>query len=155
MDQRTIDCLATLKPLVSDLAIKFLSLAQSHVPEGWSIKIISGSRTYVQQDALYEQGRSIDGSIVTNARGGQSLHNFGIAFDIGIFDQDGKYIDDYMGSKADAYYVGIEKYGEQVGLQWGGNWKGSLQDDPHFQYNPLNLSLSDMRSRVESGQSLF
>jgi D-alanyl-D-alanine carboxypeptidase len=40
-----------------------------------------GFRTYAEQDALYQQGRTTPGSIVTHARGGKSLHNFGLAID--------------------------------------------------------------------------
>lgn len=40
-----------------------------------------GERSYAESDALYAQGRTAPGRIVTNARGGQSAHNFGIAID--------------------------------------------------------------------------
>ncbi len=50
-----------------------------------TINIISGLRSYEEQDALYAQGRTAPGNKVTNARGGYSNHNFGIAFDIGVF----------------------------------------------------------------------
>ena len=55
-------------------------------------KIISGSRTYAEQNVIDAQGRTTPGKIVSNAKGGQSLHNFGIAWDVGIF-KNGKYLD--------------------------------------------------------------
>jgi peptidoglycan L-alanyl-D-glutamate endopeptidase CwlK len=62
---------------------------------GIGARIISGTRTYAMQNALYARGRSGNpGPIVTRARGGQSNHNFGIAWDIGIFTTVGGYIQD-------------------------------------------------------------
>jgi len=46
------------------------------------LKLISGLRTYEEQDALYAQGRTAPGPKVTNAPGGHSNHNFGLAFDM-------------------------------------------------------------------------
>lgn len=41
----------------------------------------SGFRTFYNQDQLYAQGRTLPGSIVTNAKGGESAHNYGCATD--------------------------------------------------------------------------
>nr|WP_295770097.1 M15 family metallopeptidase [Rhodoferax sp.] len=41
-------------------------------------------RSCAEQDALYAQGRTAPGNKVTNAKSGDSNHNFGIAFDIGV-----------------------------------------------------------------------
>ncbi|SVE43245.1 uncharacterized protein METZ01_LOCUS496099, partial [marine metagenome] len=43
--------------------------------------VVHTLRTYAEQDDLYEQGRTEPGKIVTNARGGKSWHNFGLAID--------------------------------------------------------------------------
>lgn len=56
------------------------------------------------------------GDVVTNAKGGQSFHQYGIAFDI--------YTTDYK--KAG-------QIGKSIGLEWGGDWKGNLVDRPHFE----------------------
>jgi peptidoglycan LD-endopeptidase CwlK len=54
---------------------------------GKDARIISGTRTYAEQNALFRQGRFGNaGPIVTKARGGQSWHNFGLAWDIGLFE---------------------------------------------------------------------
>jgi peptidoglycan LD-endopeptidase CwlK len=45
------------------------------------IRVTSGFRSFEEQDRLYAQGRTTAGQIVTNARGGESMHNFGVAFD--------------------------------------------------------------------------
>ena len=45
------------------------------------IKMVEGYRTYKRQNDLYAQGRTKSGKIVTNAKGGESLHNYGRAID--------------------------------------------------------------------------
>jgi peptidoglycan L-alanyl-D-glutamate endopeptidase CwlK len=45
---------------------------------GLVFKIISGTRTYGEQNELFAQGRMKPGPIVTRARGGQSNHKFGV-----------------------------------------------------------------------------
>ena len=49
--------------------------------QGTYFCVAQGLRTYAEQDALYAQGRTAPGHIVTNARGGYSNHNFGCAVD--------------------------------------------------------------------------
>lgn len=132
------------------------SLVHKAAAVGVTIKIISGLRTYEEQDTLYAQGRTInkDKDIVTNAKGGQSNHNFGIAFDIGVFEGT-KYLKDSPKYKT----VGI--LGVELGLEWGGNWK-TIVDQPHFQLRPTwaksiteKEMLAELRSRKESGQSYY
>jgi peptidoglycan L-alanyl-D-glutamate endopeptidase CwlK len=110
-------------------------------------KIISGTRTYAEQDALFAQGRTkFPGPVVTKARGGQSNHNFGVAWDIGVF-QAGKYI-----PESDLYKKAGE-IGKNLGLEWGGDWK-SIQDEPHFQAIPESL-LAATRTRFEAGEAII
>jgi peptidoglycan L-alanyl-D-glutamate endopeptidase CwlK len=92
-------------------------------------------RTIAEQDALYAQGRTKPGKKVTNAKGGQSYHGYGMAIDICLiidgkeaswditkdFDKDG--ISDWMEA------VAIFK---SRGWEWGGDFK-SIKDAPHFQ----------------------
>jgi RHS repeat-associated protein len=99
------------------------------------IRIAQGFRTVSEQDGLYAQGRTQPGSIVTNAKGGYSNHNFGLAFDIvGI--TDGK-IDYNLDWKS------LSNLGKSKGFEWGGDWK--FQDKPHFQMQFGN-SLKDLRA---------
>ena len=51
-------------------------------PALWVIDAEQGFRTFALQDALYAQGRTTPGAIVTNAKGGQSPHNYGLAVDV-------------------------------------------------------------------------
>lgn len=130
-DERTEKNIATLLPQAQEKAYEFVRLIKD---KGINAKIISGTRTYEEQRALYDQGRSKPGKIVTNARPGESFHNHGVAWDIGIFDDNGKYLED------SPLYKLAGKIGESIGLEWGGNWSGNLVDEPHYAYNPQNIS---------------
>jgi hypothetical protein len=85
------------------------------------------------------------GKIVTKARGGQSWHNFGLAFDVGIFSTDGK---NYYGESA--AYREVGKIGKALGLEWGGDW--DFVDEPHFQYNPRGYSLDRNAGAGDGGE---
>ena len=122
VDDRSERVIGTLLQEVQPYARALIAKAAAN---GITIKVISGLRTYDEQNDLYAQGRTTTGKIVTNARGGYSNHNFGIAFDIGVFEGN-KYLDDSPKYKA----VGV--LGADLGLEWGGNWK-TIQDEPHFQ----------------------
>ena len=118
---------------------QFLSWAIPYVEENYklTLKGISGSRTAAEQDALYAQGRTAPGKIVTNARAGQSNHNYGLALDLGIFDGAGEYVDSYHSSQSTKIYREIAMRCDEFGLTWGGNWR-SFPDAPHFQYGDLS-----------------
>lgn len=138
IDARSEKNIKTLNPKIQPIARKLIETA---VEQGIHVKIICGTRTYEEQDDLYAQGRSKDGEIVTRARGGQSLHNFGTAFDVGIFSKDGK---KYYGESND--YKTVGQIGESLGLEWGGNWE--FEDQPHFQYTE-GRSLAQLRAAFE------
>jgi hypothetical protein len=140
LDGRTESKLATLVEPVRDMARSLLYHAR--VDLHLDVRVIDGTRTYAEQNALYAQGRTAPGPIVTKARGGESFHNFGVAFDVGIF-RGRTYIEGGTG------YTSVGHLGERTGLEWGGRWR--FQDNPHFQYPGLRLDVS--RARFEQGLS--
>ena len=151
VDDRSEKVIATLLPEAQPYARALVTKAGA---DGITIKVISGLRTYDEQNDLYALGRTKPGRIVTNARGGFSNHNFGIAFDVGVF-EGSQYLDESPKYKA----VGV--LGTDLGLEWGGNWK-TIQDEPHFQLRPKwagDLSerdmLAELRSRKESGKAAY
>ena len=151
VDPRSEGVIATLQPEVRPYARALVSKAAGI---GITIKVISGLRTYSQQNELYAQGRTKPGRVVTNARGGYSNHNFGIAFDIGVF-EGAKYLDESPKYKA------VGALGVELGLEWGGNWK-TIQDQPHFQLRPTWAGsmaerdmLAELRARADSGRGFY
>lgn len=82
-------------------------------------------RTAAEQDALFEQGRSKKGKVVTNARGSSfsSQHQWGIAFDV---------FQNIKGKEYEKkFFCKVAKLAKKRGLSWGGDWK-SFKDTPHF-----------------------
>ena len=92
---------------------------------GTPIRITEGYRSNERQDELYAQGRTTPGNIVTNAKAGESFHNYGVAFDV-VFREKG-----YNAPQEDWERLG--QFGRILGLSWGGDWKGFV-DRPHFQH---------------------
>ena len=91
---------------------------------GYDNKINSTLRDSEYQNYLYGIGRTTPGKIVTNAKGGESYHNYGYAVDI-TFTTAGKEI---TNEDFDILVVLAQKYG----ITWGGMFK-SFVDKPHWQ----------------------
>ena len=141
-DSRSEACIATLLPGAQDLARQFLAAAKASDLGGATIKIISGTRTYAEQSVIYQQGRTRPGKIVTRAGPGQSNHNFGIAWDVGLF-QGSAYLDE------SPVYRTLGPVGKGLGLEWGGDWS-SIVDVLHYQM-ATGMQLTQVRRAFESG----
>jgi len=141
-DTRSEGNIMTLSPKAQTAVRRFLAKS---LAAGRDARVLSGTRTYAEQDALYAKGRTKPGPIVTNARGGQSNHNFGIAWDIGLFEGT-KYILD------DRPYKELAKLSLPAfqDLLWGGNWR-SLKDYPHYELKPICNGLAALRKNFEGG----
>lgn len=128
--------LVGVHPLV---ATKARQLIERAYREGINVIITQGLRTVEEQNELYAQGRTKPGKIVTNAKGGYSYHNFGLAFDFAILKDDGS-----VSWNVDGKWKRVGAIGKSLGLEWGGDWK-DFKDYPHFQYT-FGLSLADLRA---------
>ena len=95
--------------------------------QGETIAVVQGLRTVQQQDALYAQGRTTPGKEVTNAPGGYSWHNMGLAVDCAPLE--GIVVDWDANHPA---WKQMEESGVSLGLTSGANWV-RLVDAPHFQ----------------------
>ena len=136
INSRSLD---DLNPRVKELAEKFIANCKAH---GWDILIYSTYRDGEAQNAIYAQGRTKPGKIVTNAKAGQSYHNYRVAFDW-VPTLHGKPLWD----DAEAYLKCAE-IGEALGLEWAGRWK-SFKETAHLQYTG-GLRLADF----QAGKSL-
>jgi D-alanyl-D-alanine carboxypeptidase len=125
-EERSETNLATLRPKAQPHFRALLRALKTYALEkGLEAKIISANRTWAEQEELYARGRTKPGPKVTNARGGQSNHNYQIAVDIGLF-KDGTYLEE------SSHYKKLGPLGEALGLEWGGRWK-DFPDTPHYQ----------------------
>jgi peptidoglycan LD-endopeptidase CwlK len=127
MDARSEAQLAKVDP---DLATKVRAAADALAALGTYLLVVSGLRTPAEQDALYAQGRTTPGHIVTDAKAGHSMHNYGLAVDVV------PYLSGPSGAlnwkpNTPQYQAMVDALKAQ-GLVWGGDWV-SLKDDDHFQ----------------------
>lgn len=134
--QRSQALIDKLHPSIQPMARQTLSDAWE---QGVSLTVTQGLRTMEEQQALYDQGRTKPGAIVTNARPGDSWHNHGLAFDVAIFD----------GGKPSwpndsQLWAKIGAIGKANGLTWGGEFK-SILDLPHFEFHP-GMTLAEAKS---------
>jgi peptidoglycan LD-endopeptidase CwlK len=97
-----------------------------------------GHRTYSEQMDLWKLGRVLPGAIVTNARGGESAHNFGLAVDF-VRDVDAKKPGVQPSWKKDDYAVLIEET-EAEGLHSGHTYN----DVPHVGWPGL-ITAKDLK----------
>jgi len=127
--------------LIMDLHDSLQPLAHEFLTQcalaGIDIIITCTFRSPAEQDALYAQGRTKPGAKVTNAKAGESLHNFMVdgiaasrAFDV-VPLRGGKCVWGTKGADL-ILWKKVGEIGVKLGLEWAGNWK-SFKEFPHFQ----------------------
>lgn len=127
-----------LDDLLPVVKLKAEAFVAACLLEGIDIIITSTYRDNESQTALYNQGRTTKGAIVTNAKAGQSYHNFRCALDFAPI-VNGKV--DWNDTKT---FTKCGLLAETCGLEWAGNWK-SFKELAHVQYTG-GLSLADLRA---------
>jgi peptidoglycan L-alanyl-D-glutamate endopeptidase CwlK len=139
-DQVTLDRIKLLHPKLRDEVIKMYDEIVAALSGSAMCRFAYTLRTFAEQDALYAQGRTKAGAKVTNAKGGQSYHNYGLAIDIVLLvdkDKNGTYESASWDIKTDfdgdgkADWMEIVTIFKRYGFEWGGDWK--FNDAPHFQ----------------------
>jgi len=131
--------LEDLIPQAKERVERFIALCHE---QGIDLLVTSTFRDNESQGELYEQGRTKPGKIVTNAKPGESWHNYRCAVDV-VPLVNGK--PNWDGS--DPIWQTIGELGEQAGLEWAGRWR-SFKELAHFQYTG-GLTLADLKSGEE------
>jgi peptidoglycan L-alanyl-D-glutamate endopeptidase CwlK len=126
-----------IKDLNPKVATKCNQFIESCKKQGIDVLITSTYRDAESQNALYAQGRTAPGKKVTNAKGGQSFHNWKVAFDF-VPLVNGK----AMWSDT-ALFTKCGEIAESVGLEWAGRWK-TFKELAHCQYTG-GLTLHDFQ----------
>ena len=121
-----------LRPLVKR---KAEAIVDEMAKKGHAVRIVQGYRSIEEQNKLYAQGRTTPGAVVTNAKGGESFHNYGVAVDF-VFRIEGY-------NATESLWQLLAKVGKDQGFEWGGDWKGFV-DKPHFEMK-LGYTLSDFQ----------
>jgi len=149
MDKPTSDKIDLLHPSIREEVRRLVEECDKALTAHSQMRIVQGLRTIDEQNALYAQGRTKPGSVVTNAKGGQSYHNYGLAVDFCLildgkevswntvkdFDQDG--VSDW---------VEVARIFQREGYKWG----KAFNDLPHFEKSKLNWR--DLLKMYDSGK---
>lgn len=152
----------SLDDLNDDTKVRVQSMLARCAADPWfeangiTVIVTSTLRDYESQNALFAQGRTKPGKIVTNAKAGYSWHNFGCAVDvvplrngIAVWGTKGDGIDD---NEADDRTDDLEvwerlaAHGEAADLEWAGRWV-SFKEFAHFQYTG-GLTMAQLREQT-------
>jgi peptidoglycan L-alanyl-D-glutamate endopeptidase CwlK len=122
--------------------VKARAAFQQAEEEGLSLLVTSGLRSFAEQDALFALGRTKPGKVVTDARAGESYHNFGLAFDFVVVIRGHAVWD-----ASHAQWKRFVRIAKSLGFDWGGDLNS---DNPHFQIkNPP--SVASLRTTFPQG----
>lgn len=151
-DPKTLERIQLLHPKLRDEALLLYDEIILALTGNAICRFAFTLRTIAEQDALYAQGRTKPGPIVTKAKGGQSYHNYGLAIDIALLvdkDKNGTFESTSWDTKTDFDKDGKIDWQEIVaifkryGWEWGGDWK--FVDAPHFQ-KTFGKSIVDLQA---------
>jgi peptidoglycan L-alanyl-D-glutamate endopeptidase CwlK len=137
MDSITEQRINLLHPSIREEVRRLVNECNNALTKHSQMRITQGLRTFAEQDALYAQSRTKPGPKVTNAKGGQSYHNYGLAIDFCLildgkevswdttkdFDQDGM-----------ADWIEVARIFQREGYKWG----KAFNDLPHFEKSKLH-----------------
>jgi peptidoglycan L-alanyl-D-glutamate endopeptidase CwlK len=125
-----------LEPQVAELCHRFIDACKGH---GIDILITSTYRDFESQAALYAQGRTLPGKIVTNAAPGQSWHNWKCAFDFAPI------VNGKIPWNDAKLFTRCGVIAESVGLEWAGRWQ-NFKELAHCQFTNKR-TLSSMKEK--------
>lgn len=155
MDKKTLEKIETAHPIIRDeLRKDYLYCNNRLLGKGVRLRFTWVYRSDEEQDGLYYKIPK-----VTNAKGGQSIHNYGLAFDIVLlYDKDGNGTfetaswdtikDGDNDGKSD--WMEVTNFFKAKGWTWGGDWR-SFKDRPHFQKD-FGYSWRELKKLVEEGE---
>lgn len=129
IDEPSLNRINKLHPSVRDEVMNIVEECNTALTGRAQVRIAQGLRTHEEQDALFAKRPK-----VTNAKGGQSIHNYGFAVDI-VMIIDGRKASweteiDWDGDNIADWDECVKIFAKH-GWNWGGNWH-SFQDMPHF-----------------------
>ena len=144
MDKITLDRIKLAHPKFRDELAEQYKEINSLLPKGVRLRFAYVYRSIAEQDALFKQRPK-----ATNAKGGQSIHNYGLAFDIVlIYDKDGNETFETASWEQNKYWMQVVNYFKSKGWQWGGDWS-KFKDAPHFQ---KNYRWQDLKLLIDRGE---
>lgn len=147
-----------LHPALRAEIIATIDAIEARWPENMKVRIVQGLRTIDEQNALFAQGRTKDGQIVTNAKGGSSYHNYGLAFDFAIMydlDRDGSFetlswdvTKDLNENHVSDWQEVVQAF-KAIGWAWGGDWR-TIKDNPHLEKS-FGYTVQELFAKYKNG----
>lgn len=137
-----------LQNIMPEFAAKLGELEERCAKAGLQIKFSCGYRSVEEQNELYAQGRTKPGQKVTNAKGGNSQHNWGIAADF--------YRNDGMGAynELDNFFERVGEIAMNIGLGWGGTWSG-FKDRPHIYWDEWGSGTDKLKWKYDTPEKFM
>jgi hypothetical protein len=130
-DNTSLGKLKQLHPKLRDIAIECYFKACTDTPANVHPVIDQTFRSFEESDKLYQQGRTTPGEIVTNAKAGQSWHNFALALDFHLI-ENGKDVWPDNPPKDENWMIVVNIF-KETGFNWGGEFPGKFKDYPHLE----------------------
>lgn len=127
-DEITVNRIKLLHPSIRNQVKEWYIEINKRLPKNVRLRFSHTYRSEEEQNKLFNQR-----PIVTKAKGGQSIHNYGLAFDIVILlDKDRNGTFETASFKVDKYWLRVAEFFKSKGFAWGGDWV-SFKDYPHFE----------------------
>lgn len=146
VDTLSLKRLQQLHPAIRQDAIDAYGEAVMKTPTNVHPVVIQTLRTFEESDLLYQKGRTRPGPIVTNAKAGQSYHNYGLALDFAL-QIDGKTVWDVT----DDWRL-VANIFKAHGWGWGGDWSVKFRDYPHVEKRPNDIHWKDLLALHNAGK---
>jgi len=149
MDKITIERIKQAHPKLRDELLSLYSQCNKMLPAGVRLRFAYVFRSPAEQHALFLQRPK-----VTNADSWQSIHNYGLAFDIVIlYDKNGDGTFETASWENNEHWQTVVKFFKSKGYEWGGDWK-KFPDAPHFQ-KTFGFDWRVLKQRIERGITII
>ena len=146
MDKLTIDRISQAHPKIREELKLYYIECNNKLPKGVRLRFAYVYRSIAEQNVLYNQRPK-----VTNAKGGQSIHNYSLAFDYVIMldkDNNGTFETIEWNLKSPYHKVVVDFF-KSKGYEWGGDWK-NFKDYPHFQ-KAFGHTWQSLKRKLDTG----
>lgn len=144
MDKITLQRITQAHPILRDSLLQQYKEINNRLPANLRLRFSSVFRSPEEQHRIFLQRPK-----VTKADSWQSIHNYGLAFDIVIlYDKNGDGTFETASWEVNKYWLQVATYFKNNGWEWGGDWK-RFKDAPHFQKSILGWK--ELKAKIDSG----